>query len=238
MPNNSAAPQIEGLVSTPVRSARWGDTEGRTWSYHHPSDCRPDSRRISVLIKADGQDSEVRVIEGDGRRGDFRKLAFKALPAGVSDSHAAAVAAEYATKLKEVPNADEGLEDRLVASMLTAAGFQLDDFEGQEAWQMQSEYQGYTVYVRGAPESTIVEVRGEEIEVTFAGVIHPQKPVEIGISYNHGQERTYCVAASLKEGLRVVIEGKLPYPEHESEPVSFDFTSIMSTPGPTGLRLH
>jgi hypothetical protein len=46
------------------------------------------------------------------------------------------------------------------------------------------------------------------------------------------------VAASLKDGLRAILERKLPYPEHESEPASVDYASLMSTPGPVVRRLH
>lgn len=227
MAKSSPAPQIPGLSAGPVLESTWCDDKAKAWAYYAPSDCRPISKRISVFLRADGVDSTVQVIEGDGRKADFKVHASRTLPKGASEDVAVTVASKMAHLLRAPSPAASTGDERLVAGILTDAGFHLDDFWGGEAWVKPSPVEGFTIYVRGEPDPQFVSVKGEEITVPLSAALSCEMPVEVGIASDFDDGRSMCVAPCLEEGLRVIMEGKLPLPS-EDEVFAFDFDRLFN----------
>jgi hypothetical protein len=237
MPKRLPAPEVPGLVATRVFAGTWTAGPARSWDYHHPSDCRPFSKRIAVFMKDDKIGSTVRVIEGDGRRPSFVEHSRKVLPDGSSDDIAASVASEMAALLapsaSETPSAPE---ERLAAGILTANGFKQDDFYFQSAWLRESDIEGFTFYIRGAPEPQFVNVRGTEIPVPLVGSIVAEMPVEVGIASDYDKGRNSCIAPCLEEGIRVILEAMLPHPA-DDEVMVFDYDKLIAPkPGAAPAR--
>lgn len=230
MPKPLPAPKVPGLVASRVFAGTWTAGPARSWEYHHPSDCRPISKRIAVFMKDDRIGSTVRVIEGDGRSPEFVEHAKRVLPDGASDDIAATVVAELAGHLgPSAPTAHGDHEERLAAGILTANGFMLDDFYGQEAWLLESGIEGFTFYIRGAPEPQFVNVDGRDLTVPLAGDIVSEMPVEVGIASDYDNGRNSCIAPCLEEGVRVILEAMLPHPA-EDEVMVFDYDKLITPP--------
>ncbi|MBY3158352.1 hypothetical protein HFO56_39320 [Rhizobium laguerreae] len=172
--------------------------------------------------------STVRLIEGDGRRPSFVEHARRVLPDGASDDIAVTVAAEMAAQLgPSVAATPEETGNRLAAGILTANGFRLDDFYGQTAWLRPSEIADFTYYIRGAPAPHFVNIKGLDIAVPMTDQIAAEMPVEVGISHDHDEGNTSCIAPCLEEGVRVILEGMLPHPS-EDEVVVFDYEKLIA----------
>jgi hypothetical protein len=228
MPKNKSAPQAQGLVASAVYVSTYCGVSARTWSYHHPSDCRDKGKRIAVFMRDDRIGSTVRVIEGDGRTPRFEEHAKRILPAGATDDVAVTVAIEFAGLLTpKVAETPEQIDERLVAGILTANEFRVDDFYGQEAWVMESEIDGFTLFVRGAPDPQFVKAGPYgEIVVPLTHVIHAELPVEVGIKSDFDKGQTSCIAPCLEEGVRVILEAMLPHPSHDEITV-FDYHKLV-----------
>jgi hypothetical protein len=229
MPRHIPAPEIPGLVATTVTVGTWCGNRARSWCYHHPSDCRPLSKRIAVFVKEDGLGSSVKLIEGNGMSSSFVEHARHNLANGATVDIAVTVASEMAAQLTPTPVATpEEREDRLVAGILTANGFLLDDFYGQEAWLRESNIEGFKVYIRGAPVPHFMEIQGRDIAVPLTDRIVTEMPVEVGISYDYDKGNTSCIAPCLEEGIRVILEGMLPHPA-EDEVMVFDYERLIAS---------
>jgi hypothetical protein len=205
---------------------RWCGEKARSWEYYHPTDCRPLSKRIHVFLKESGIGSTIKLIEGDGRRSDFKVHEVRELTPGATEAEATAIVAELAPLLVAAAQNDESFHDRLAAGILTSVGFQLDDFFGQEAWLMPGDEVNYTFYIRGAPEPEFVPIGNRTMAVPLIASIHPEMPVEVGIAYDLGSDRSFCIAPCLEEAIRVVQERKLPLPEYEGEAVAVDYDTL------------
>lgn len=230
MPRNPTAPAIPGLVATSMTVGTWSAGPARSWDYHHPSDCRQFSKRITVFMKGDGIGSTVRLIEGDGRHPSFIEHARRVLPDGASDDIAVTVASEMAASLAPSAAATpEEMEERVVAGVLTANGFQVDDFYGQTAWLRQSEIEGFRFYIHAVPEPQFVNVGGREIAVPLNGRIVSEMPVVVGIASEYDNGRNSCIAPCLEEGVRVILESMLPHPA-EDEVMVFDYEKLIAPP--------
>ncbi|MCS4089155.1 hypothetical protein [Rhizobium sp. BK176] len=229
MPRHIPAPEIPGLVASTVTVGTWCGDEARSWCYHHPSDCRPLSKRIAVFVRDDGLDSHVKLIEGDGRSASFVEHARRNLPEGATLDIAVTVASEMASQMTpSPPTTPEEKDERLVAGILTANGFLLDDFYGQTAWLKESNIEGFKVYVRGTPAPQFVEIQGRDIAVPLTDRILAEMPVEVGISSDYDKGNTSCIAPCLEEGVRVILEGMLPHPA-EDEVMVFDYEKLVAS---------
>lgn len=228
MPTRIFAPEIPGMVATPVTVGTWSAGPARCWDYHHPSDCRPFSKRVAIFMKDDRIGSTVRLIEGDGRRPSFVEHALRVLPDGAPDDIAVTVASEMAAQLSPSPAATpEEMEERIVSGILTANGFLLDDFYGQTAWLRESDIEDFTFYIRGAPDPHFLTIRGRDIAVPLNDRLTSEMPVEVGISHDYDKGNTSCIAPCLEEGVRVILEGMLPHPAEDAVMV-FDYEKLMT----------
>ncbi|MCV9964797.1 hypothetical protein OIU34_23170 [Pararhizobium sp. BT-229] len=177
-------------------------------------------------MKGDGIGSTVRLIEGDGRRPSFIEHARRVLPDGASDDIAVTVASEMAASLAPSAAATpEEMDERVVSGILVANGFQLDDFYGQTAWLRESNIEGFTFYIRGAPDPHFINIKGQDIVVPLTDRLAPEMPVEVGISNDYDKGNTSCIAPCLEEGVRVILEGMLPHPS-EDEVVVFEYEKL------------
>lgn len=208
--------------------SEWCGRAGRTWTYFLPEDCRPTTRRVAVHMWEDRVGSKVTVIEGDGRKRDFHRLAEIVLPDHATDEDAAAVASELASRHLASPDDAESADERLVAGVLTARGFTVDDFWSQEAWLMPAEQEDFVWYVRGAPEPHFFTGQCGETHVLMAGPLQPEMPCEVGLASEMDRGRSYVVVPSIEEAIRVVDEELLPIPD-EDEVQVFEFDRLFSS---------
>jgi len=232
MARRRKAPEIDGFVGSTVFVGTWLRRPGQSWDYHHPSDCRPLSLRVAVHLWDQGEGSTVRAIEGDGRTPSFRTYETINLPADATEEQAAEAARGLCARwLSKPPKSDASVKDRVAAGQLVNAGFMLDDFYGAEAWLKPDGMEGFTWFVRGAPEALFAEIEGEQVALPYPGELDPDMPCEVGINHELDHGRTTTVAPCLDDAIRIVEERRLPYPARDEERV-IPFEELLRGPKP------
>lgn len=188
---------------------------GRSWGYFDPSDARPLSRRIYVHAWDERKGSYVKCVEGDGRTSTFVEHDIRVLPDGASDDVLVTAAQEMAAlHLKSSKVTDLGVDaaEKLTASLMTEAGFRLDDFYGQEAWLSDHSVEGFTIFIRGEPTVISYKNKGTVGAALANEKLRPDMPCEVGIACDSHHNTVKVVAPSLEDAIRVVEDGKLPLP--------------------------
>jgi len=122
------APEIEGYVATPVTVFHSWNAFSQTWQYHHPSDYRPDARKVCVSQALDtGKTSIWRFMDDESCLVLYDP----------SDADIARVVKEMADgHVVDMSSDEESLQDRTVSKRLLDAGFRYDEYLGGNAWTM------------------------------------------------------------------------------------------------------
>lgn len=226
------APEVEGLVASRSFVGTWQGRPGRSLTYQAPSDCRPMGRRITVQLWDEGDGNYVSVVEGDGRRPDFQRLAREDLPPGVGDAAIVEVVGRLAAEHLQLARPNHVDPERLVAGLLTRAGFREDDFYGGTAW-LKPIGDGLTYFIRAEPEPRAVSTgKGAETFVAHLpmDLLDPEAPVQVGLTHDTELGMITTVAPSLEEAIEIVETDRIPRPDPGDE-VELEFGSLFSRRG-------
>lgn len=184
------------------------------------------------MLWDDGIGSEVKVIEGDGRKPGFKEHARVVMPdgAGPLEAHRIATGLMDAHFDAVAPDPAKNPEGH-AAGILVASGFLEDDWIDGTVWLRPADVEGFTWYVRGEGEIHFPVVNGCETPVSVPGEVHPDLPCEVGIVSDGDDGRNFVVATSVDDAVRIVNERLLPLPAVD-EVRAFAIEDLFGAPSP------
>jgi hypothetical protein len=205
-------PEIKDMVAQRPISSSWLRGDATLVVLMHRTDCRPNSKRINVMIWDDYK-VEIHVVEGDGRTPYFKQYAKTSLKNGSSLEAIAKKVTDLAETHFQITVDNQPLNnERIAANILTRIGFIEDDFDLTTAWVKPAPTDNFTIYIRGAAIQKVSRAKNVVVEIKMPDILVPDGECEVGLVFDHYCGRSFATADNLDEAIRIAEENLLPLP--------------------------